>query len=134
MVPNIAEVTLVCLRPKNGAIQMQLRTYRSFSTCPVCGTASGRVHSRYQRKLEDLPWEGLPVIVLLHARRFFCIDDSCRRKIFTEQLPGTVARYGRRSCRSSEALNWITLGFRWAEGSATGTPAWAAGQQIDPVA
>jgi transposase IS204/IS1001/IS1096/IS1165 family protein len=109
LVPNIAEVTLVCLRPKDGAIEMQLRARRSISTCPACGTASRRVHSHYQRKLADLPWEGLPVVILLQARKFFCVGDSCRRKIFTEPLPGTVARYARRSCRSSEALHWLTL-------------------------
>ncbi|MCU1253508.1 MAG: transposase family protein, partial [Edaphobacter sp.] len=63
----------------------------------------------YQRKLADLPWEGLPVVILLQARKFFCVGDSCRRKIFTEPLPGTVARYARRSCRSSEAFHWLTL-------------------------
>jgi hypothetical protein len=34
---------------------------------------------------------------------------GCQRKIFTEPLPGTVARYARRSCRSSEVLHWLTL-------------------------
>ena len=78
LVPNIAEVALVCLRPKDGAIEMQLRARRSISTCPACGTASRRVHSHYQRKLADLPWEGLPVVILLQARKFFCVGDSCR--------------------------------------------------------
>jgi transposase len=96
LVPNIAEVTFVCLRPKDGVIEMQLRARRSVSTCPACGTASCRVHSHYQRKLADLPWEGLPVAILLRARKFVCVGDSCRRKIFTEPLPGTVARYARR--------------------------------------
>jgi transposase len=109
LVPNIAEATLVCLRPKDGVIEMQLRAHRSFSKCPTCGTASRRVHSHYQRKLADLPWAGPPVVILLQARKFFCVGDSCRRKIFTEPLPGTVARYARRSCRSSEVLHWLTL-------------------------
>ena len=103
--------TLVCLRPKDGVIEMQLRARRSRSTCPACGTASRRVHSHYQRKLVGLPWEGLPVVILLQARKFFCVgdSDSCRWKIFTEPLPGTVVRFARRSCRSSEALHWLTL-------------------------
>jgi transposase len=109
LVPNIAEVTLICLRPKGGAIEMQLRTLHAFSTCPACGTASRRVHSRYRRTLEDLPWEGLRVTILLETRRFFCVGSNCSRKIFTEALPGTVARYARRSCRSSEALTCLTL-------------------------
>jgi len=109
LVPDIAEVALVCLRPRHGTVQMELRTCRAFSICPACGAASRRVHSRYRRKLQDLPWEGMPVEVLLQTRKFFCAGNSCRRKIFTEQLPGTVARYARRSCRSSESLSWLTL-------------------------
>jgi transposase len=109
LIPNISEVALICLRPKNGVIQMVLRACRSFSVCPVCGTASGRIHSRYLRKLGDLPWEKLPVLILLQVRKFFCVEGSCRRTIFTEQLPGTVARYSRRTFRLSEALDWITL-------------------------
>ncbi len=46
--------------------------------------------------------------ILLQARKFFCGDDRCSRHIFTEQLPTTVARYARRSRRSSEALSSIT--------------------------
>src|SRR5258708_28121790 len=133
LVPNIAEVTLVCLRPKDGGIEMQLRARRSISKCPACGTASRRLHSHYQRKLADLPWEGLPVVILLQARKFFCVGDSCRRKIFTEPLPGTVARYARRSCRSSEALHWLTLALG-GRASATGTPARTSGVQFDSSA
>jgi transposase len=109
LIPNISEVALICLRPKDDLIQMLLRASRSFSVCPVCGTASRRVHSRYLRKLADLPWEKLPVVILLQVRKFFCVEASCRRSIFTEQLPGTAARYSRRTYRLSEALNWITL-------------------------
>jgi hypothetical protein len=49
------------------------------------------------------------VKILLEARKFFCRNERCRRHIFTEPLPETVARYARRSCRSSEALSWVTL-------------------------
>lgn len=109
LVPDNAEVELICLRPKDRVIEMQLRTCRASSTCPACGTASLRVHSRYRRKLEDLPWEGLRVRIVLETRRFFCVGSSCRKKIFTEPLSGTVARYARRSYRSSEVLKWLTL-------------------------
>ena len=114
----MAEATLVCLRPKDGAIEMQLRARRTISTCPACGTASRRVHSHYQRKLADLPWEGLPVVILLQARKFFCVGDSCRRKIFTEPLPGTVARYARRSChRAKFSTGWGGPERDWHAGS-----------------
>lgn len=82
LVPNNSEVALVCLRPKDRAIEMQLRTCRASATCPVCGVASQRVHSRYRRTLEDLPWEGLRVTILLETRRFFCVGSHCSRNDF----------------------------------------------------
>lgn len=117
LIPDIAKVELICLRPKAGAIQMELRASRRSSVCPRCGTSSSRVHSRYQRTLADLPWEGLPVRILLRSRKFFCVGGQCARRIFAEQLPGTVARYARRSCRSSEALRLITLALGGRAGS-----------------
>jgi hypothetical protein len=46
------------------------------------------------------------VVILLQARKFFCVGDSCRRKIFTEPLPGTVA-YARRSLLFSELFGVV---------------------------
>ncbi len=109
LIPNSAEVELICLRPKAGAIQVELRASQPSSLCPSCNRRSFRVHSRCWRTLSDLPWEGIPVRILLQARKFFCGDERCPRRIFTERLPGTVARYARRSCRSTEALRWVTM-------------------------
>ena len=109
LIPNSAEVELICLRPKAGTIQVELRACQHSSPCPSCGSRSFQVHSRYWRTIADLPWEGIPVRILLKARKFFCVDERCSRRIFTEQLSGTVARYARRSCRSRDALNWLSL-------------------------
>jgi transposase len=100
LLPNPSEVKLVCLRPKNGTIQMELQACQTFSYCPMCGTSSRRVHSRYSRRLGDLPWERLPVRILLSTRKFFCMGDGCRRRIFTEPLPGVASRYARRTVRA----------------------------------
>ena len=109
LLPSTSEVELVCLRPRVGLNEVELRAAKAASCCPVCGTGSRRVHSRYVRKLGDLPWEGIPVSILLQTRRFFCVVETCRRRIFTEPLPGTVLRYSRRTLRSCEALGWITV-------------------------
>jgi transposase len=109
LLPSLSEVKLVCLRPKDGAIQMELQACRSFACCPLCGTSSHRVHSRYSRCLGDLPWERLPVRILLSTRKFFCTSAVCKRRIFTEPLPGVARRYARRTLRATEALDWITL-------------------------
>jgi len=83
---------------------MMLRTLRPAVACPSCGTLSRRVHSRYLRAIADLPWEGVAVTIRLRTGRFFCADDGCMKRIFVEPLPQTVSRYGRRTCRSRQAL------------------------------
>jgi transposase len=120
LVPAVAEVELVSLGRVLGTIEMRLKTCRVCAVCPACGTSSRRVHSRYLRRLDDLPWNGVPVVIRLCTRRFFCLEPGCRSKVFTEPLPGTVARYGRRSCRSSEALRWLTLALGGRAGAKLG--------------
>lgn len=120
LVPDIAEVELVVLGRVAGVIEMRLKTCRVSAACSACGTSSRKVHSQYVRRLADLPWDGVPVVIRLQTRRFFCVESGCRRKVFTEPLPGTVDRYGRRSCRSSEALRWLTLALGGRAGARLG--------------
>jgi transposase len=67
------------------------------AACPVCGVLSRRVHSRYERHLDDLPWGALAVRLTLRVRRFFCSERACERRVFTERLPGWVASWARRT-------------------------------------
>src|SRR5579859_6122659 len=55
--------------------------------CPLCREPTSRVHSRYERMLQDLPFSGRCVRLFLHVRRFFCANRSCPRQIFAERLP-----------------------------------------------
>jgi len=57
----------------------------------------------------DLPWRGVSVRLQLHARKFFCPNDGCTQRIFTERLPRVVAPHARRTVRLNEALT--LLGF-----------------------
>ncbi len=108
--PDATEVALECLKVAGpGQLLMLLRAVRPDSACPGCGTFSDRVHSRYQRKLSDLPWEGLPVRVQLRTRRFFCVRPECSQTIFAERFPSTVMRYGRRTCRLSRAYSVLAM-------------------------
>jgi transposase len=104
-----AEVDLVGYRHKDGAIQIELRAHKHSSPCPSCGQHSSRVHSRYRRTIADLPWAGLPACILLQTRKFFCVEEGCSRRIFTERLPETAERYARRSSRLKQALTWVSL-------------------------
>src|SRR5258707_13185538 len=107
--PSRSDADLVCYRHKHGEIEIELRAHQPSSPCPSCGQYSSRVHSRYRRKIADLPWAGLPAYILLRTRRFFCVDERCSRRIFTERLPGIVERHARRSSRLRQALTWVSL-------------------------
>jgi len=75
--------------------------------CPLCDQPSTRVHSTYTRIAADLPWNGVAVRLRLTTRRFFCSNDDCQRRIFTERLPDLIAPYARRTLRLSEAFELI---------------------------
>ena len=69
-------------------------------SCPLCGRASRRVHSRYVRKVSDLPCAGRKVELRVSTRRFFCDAPFCRRKIFAERFDdGIVSERSRRTTR-----------------------------------
>jgi transposase len=85
------------------------KTSASTARCPVCGKQSGRVHSRSTRTLADLPWQGVPVTVHLHVRRFFCDEAACERAIFAERVPGVAARYARRTERLDDWLTHVSF-------------------------
>jgi transposase len=57
----------------------------------------------------DLPWQGLPVRLLLRTRRWVCANATCARQIFTERLPGVLAPYARRTARLAVVVEAIAL-------------------------
>jgi transposase len=78
--------TLLCIRACTGAGAV---------VCPACGRRSGRVHSRYERRLADAAIGGQRVIIRLQVRRLFCDEPACAKTTFAEQVPGLAARYAR---------------------------------------
>jgi transposase len=109
LVPDAGEVALDQLMVENNTrLVMVLQATSEASHCPGCRQESRRIHSRYGRRLSDLPWEGIPVRIELRVRRFFCDREDCGQQIFTECLPKTVQRYSRHTCRLSASLQQIT--------------------------
>ncbi len=80
------------------------RFTNSEAGCPLCGQAATRVQSHYWRRLADLPWQGVPVVVRLHTRRFWCDNPACPRAIFTERVPALAAPRARRTDRLTAVL------------------------------
>ena len=78
----------------------------SSSKCPQCGQSSARIR-RYLRKLADLPWHGLQVVVACRTRRFFCDNPCCLQRIFAERLPQVASPGSRRTYRMVTALRCV---------------------------
>jgi len=99
---------LESLSIESGRVSIGVASGTRSSVCPLCGRGSSRVHSRYLRTVSDLPWHGISVELEVRARRFFCNEPSCERKIFCERLPDVAAR-ARKTVRLEEALLAIAL-------------------------
>jgi transposase len=77
-----------------------VRSPKDFGICPSCNTVSRRVHSRYQRRVGDLPLSGRSVRLVVVARRFRCEAVLCGRQIFAERFATDVlAPSARRTTR-----------------------------------
>jgi transposase len=86
-----------CLDVEN--LTVHLATTAPTAACPLCGYDSPRVHSRYSRRLDDLPCLGRCVRLQLAVRRFVCPQSDCPRRIFAERLPGFAAPRARTTDR-----------------------------------
>ena len=104
LLPDPAGLTLDTIAVQAGRIVFQIHTTEETAACPECGGRSDRVHSRYQRTLQDLPWQGNIVRFLLTVRRFFCDNRACARKIFAERTDTIARRYRRKTTRLDDLL------------------------------
>lgn len=92
-------------------------TNQSGSCCPLCSKASVRVHSKYLRELSDLPISGNLVSIKLTARKYFCDNSLCSRRIFTERFAHEIRTYSRRLIRSDDLLFRIAIALGGNQGS-----------------
>lgn len=103
--------TLRCrqIQIESDAVTITVESLAPEGLCPLCGRPSSREHSRYTRRLGDLPWQGRSVRLLLLARKFFCRSPTCRRRIFAERLPSVAAAYARSTTRLADTLSAIAF-------------------------
>ncbi len=105
--PSGLEIT--AYSSQEGTLYVSLLSKRPSSPCPLCGSAATRIHSRYQRKLTDLPSAGQPVRFLLTVRKFFCEVPTCPRKIEASRLAPFVAPRARVTARLFQLVQIIGL-------------------------
>ena len=97
-------------------IKLIVSAIRTVVNCPVCNQPTHRIHSRYERKLVDLPWADYSITLQLRVRKFFCINTLCKRRIFTERLTSVTAPWARRTLRLAQRLSAIGLALGGAAG------------------
>jgi transposase len=100
----------------DGSVLMSVVPSTVSANCPVCGTTSTRRHTWYRRTALDLPRRKFTVRLRVWARRFFCDEPSCRRKIFAERFTGLLPRYARRT----EEATGLLLAFAQRAGGEAG--------------
>jgi transposase len=102
LLPDLAGFSIEQVSIADGVIVVQAHSQKTREACPDCAHLSSRIHSRYLRKLADLPWSGRLVRLVVQVCRFFCMHPSCPRKTFAETLPDLAERYARRTTRLKE--------------------------------
>jgi transposase len=91
-------------------IVLTVRAAARKGICPLCQSASRRVHSRYVRKVSDLPCSGQRVHLRVVTRRFVCQVPHCRRRIFAERFDETVLPVrSRRTTRLECLVHYLGL-------------------------
>jgi transposase len=87
------------------------------AVCPDCGATSESRHSRYWRKLQDLPLQGASVTIKVLLGRWRCRRRECVRKIFTERVAGVLLPHSRHTIRLTEVHRLVgrALGGRSGE-------------------
>jgi transposase len=109
LLPPARRISLMEVSVEDESVRLQLAATVLTAACPRCAMPSSSVHSRYQRRLTDLPWETRAVRIQLTVRKFLCRNLACGRCIFTERLPDLVAAYGRKTHQLAAALWAISM-------------------------
>src|SRR3954453_21887233 len=71
--------------PEPDRVNAVARSRLPTSPCPCCDAPPSPGHSRAERPLAALPWQGRPVPIRVRARRFLCIEPSCPKRTFAER-------------------------------------------------
>lgn len=104
-----AGLTVEQFRLEADRIVLVARSSHTTTACPLCSEPSSRIHSRYVRRLADLPWQGRVVQLHLKARRLRCSNPFCQRRIFAERLPAIVRPRVRGTARLRAAHQHLAL-------------------------
>lgn len=105
VLPNARSLVLESIEQSDDNFLLSVHV-KQVPSCPECSRPSHARHSSYLRRLQDLPWQGLSVQILLRVRRFRCRNHSCPRQVFTERIEG-IPSYLRQTSRLAEIVRAV---------------------------
>jgi transposase len=126
LLPATHGISLTEVSVEDASVGLRLTATVPTAACPDCAVPSSSVHSRYQRRLTDLPWGTRAVHIQLSVRKFFCRNRACARRIFTECLPDVAAPYARKTDRLVNALRAIGIALGGQAGARLVARLWIA--------
>lgn len=118
ILPTNVQLRADSIYSEPGILYIDTSVCQTCSICPVCNKRSSKIHSRYSRTLLDLPISGHLSKVKLKARKYFCDNRECPRKVFTERFDYEIKPYYRRMIRSNDLLLRMALELGGNTGSA----------------
>ena len=84
---------------RGGTITVEACSTVRAAPCPNCRSWSGRLHGRYVRHLAERPVLDRRVVLAVEMRRFRCLNSTCPRRTFAEDVHALAARHQRRRAR-----------------------------------
>ena len=95
--PHLQDFRLLQISCDGEAIRLECERTTNTAACPLCEHLTRRVHSRYRRTVRDLPINGMPVLLILHVRKFYCTEPACPRRVWASRLPHVTPPHGQYS-------------------------------------
>jgi transposase len=108
------------MTPSDGILAITAHAIAPTASCPRCGISSPRIHSYYTRRPRHLPLGGYAVRLVLHVRRFRCLNTTCPAQTFAERLPQIVLPAAQRTVRLTTALQQLGLALGGEAGARLG--------------
>lgn len=100
-IPASLRVIAVASEPERVTVMVVPRS--AAMCCRVCQRHSDRIHGSYERRLDDLPWQGRSVSLRVRLRRLCCCNPVCPRRTFSQSLPDVAVPRARRAAAARRA-------------------------------
>ncbi|WP_278336640.1 transposase [Clostridium gasigenes] len=83
---------------------MTVKSKEKGAFCSKCGAYSNNTHSKYIRKVLDMPIINKKTILFIISRRFYCKNLECVQVAFSEQFHDIAGKYNRKTGRLTNYL------------------------------